>query len=479
MPEYFSGETIGMWERVMDCGWNVRHGSSRSSSRDTAFLAAAGIALLLAGASNVLAAGSGSSAAHDMADRFARSGGDAGSALQPAAPVKAPAGKSTSAQAQKPAAKADDLKSYEDELLARARAEAEARARDDLAAGEAKARAELEQRLARERAGETRRLSERLRTIREERRARTAREAEDARAKAMAEELAKTEAEARLAAGKREQERIAAEKADAEAKARAKAEAELREKGAAEHARAVLRERQRHLAERIEGYKAARTAEIAAAAAAERAALPAGPTTTVAHAPTVVESAPAVTEVGSLPVVAAKQAASHTDLRDVTVLLVMDAGSRGIRRWNKNADPMLCVGGSCYVSRGADVPAEQMSHGKAFGPGVALGKRAGACSNHLGCVFRHVDLGSTREWLQPVDLRILRHDRRESKLVTADPTCAITAGRLSCDRAIDGGTWRAWIVPEHIARRAGAAALEAALERELAPHHDMASHSNR
>lgn len=462
----------------MDCGWNVRHGSSRSSSRDTAFLAAASIALLLAGATGVIAAGSGSSAAHDMADRFARSGADAGSALQPAAPVKAPAGKSTSAQAQKPAAKADDLKSYEDELLARARAEAEARARDDLAAGEAKARAELEQRLAKERAGETRRLSERLRAIREERRARTAREAEDARVKTMAEEQARSDAEARLATAKREQERVAAEKADAEAKAQAKAEAALREKGAAEHARAVLRERQRHLAERIEGYKAARTAEIAAAAAAERATLPAGPTTTVAHAPTV-ESAPAVTEVGSLPLGAASQAASHMDSRDVTVLLVMDAGSRGIRRWNKNADPMLCVGGSCYVSRGADVPAEQMSRGKAFGPGVALGKRAGACSNHLGCVFRNVDLGSAREWLQPVDLRILRHDRRESKLVTADPTCAITAGRLSCDRAIDGGTWRAWIVPEHIARRAGAAALEAALERELAPHHDMASHSNR
>lgn len=478
MPEYFSGETVGMWERVMDCGWNVRHGSSRSSSRDTAFLAAASIALLLAGASEVIAAGSGSSAAHDMADRFARSGADAGSALQPAAPVKAPAGTSTSAQVQKPAAKADDLKSYEDELLARARAEAEARARDDLAAGEAKARAELEQRLAKERAGETRRLSERLRAIREERRARTAREAEDARAKTMAEEQAKAETEARLAAAKREQDRVAAEKADAEAKAQAKAEAELRERGAAEHARAVLRERQRHLAERIEGYKAARAAEVAAAAEAARTAPPAGPTTTVAATPTVV-SAPAVTEVGSLPAATGVENVSQTNLRDVTVLLVMDAGSRGIRRWNKNADPMLCVGGSCYVSRGADVPAEQMSRGKAFGPGVALGKRAGACSNHLGCVFRHVDLGSAKEWLQPVDLRILRHDRRESKLVTADPTCAITAGRLSCDRAIDGGTWRAWIVPEHVARRAGAAALEAALERELAPHHDMASKSNR
>lgn len=462
----------------MDCGWNARRGSSRSSSRDTAFLAAASIALLLAGAPGVIAAGTGSSAAHDMADRFARSGADAEPAPQPAAPIKAPAGKTTSAQAPKPAGKTDDLKSYEDELLARARAEAEARARDDLAAGEAKARAELEQRLARERAGETKRLSERLRAIREERRARTAREAEDARAKAMAEELAKTEAEARLAAGKREQERIAAEKADAEAKTRAKAEAALREKGAAEHARAVLRERQRHLAERIEGFKAARAAEVAAAAEAARTAPPAGPTTTVAATPTVV-SAPAVTEVGSLPAATAAENVSHTNLRDVTVLLVMDAGSRGIRRWNKNADPMLCVGGSCYVSRGADVPAEQMSRGKAFGPGVALGKRAGACSNHLGCVFRHVDLGSAREWLQPVDLRILRHDRRESKLVAADPTCAITAGRLSCDRAIDGGTWRAWIVPEHIARRAGAAALEAALERELAPHHDMASQENR
>jgi colicin import membrane protein len=151
----------------------------------------------------------------------------------------------------------------------------------------------------------------------------------------------------------------------------------------------------------------------------------------------------------------------------VTVLLVMQPGNRGIRRFEKTADPILCVGSWCYVSRGAAAPAERMSRGKAFGPGVALGSRAGACRHSLTCVFRNVDLERTMAEVQPIDLRILRHDRREPRAVMADPTCRLDAGRLSCLRPVIADNYMLWVVPENVAERAGSLALETAVRTGL------------
>ena len=142
-----------------------------------------------------------------------------------------------------------------------------------------------------------------------------------------------------------------------------------------------------------------------------------------------------------------------------TILLVMEPGTRGIRRYEKTADPVLCLGQSCYISNGVDRPATATTRGRAFGPGNTLGQRAGACRHSLGCVFRNVDVGHGEIDLQPVDLRILRHDRREVQMVNVDATCAAVAGRLKCSRGVQSRTYRVWIVPESIARRAGDAAL--------------------
>ncbi|MEQ1712501.1 MAG: hypothetical protein ABL908_14015, partial [Hyphomicrobium sp.] len=151
----------------------------------------------------------------------------------------------------------------------------------------------------------------------------------------------------------------------------------------------------------------------------------------------------------------------------VAVLLMMTAGDRGIRRWNKTADPMLCIDEVCYVSAGPASAAKRLPRSTAFGPGVALGSRAGACNNSLGCVFRNVDLETAAALVQPIDLRIVRHDRREASEVRADDTCAVTGGKLDCKSGVSSSTWRAWIVPEDVAARAGAASLEAALAAGL------------
>jgi len=85
----------------------------------------------------------------------------------------------------------------------------------------------------------------------------------------------------------------------------------------------------------------------------------------------------------------------------------------------------------------------------------------------LTCVFRNVDLGGAEAAIQPIDLRILRHDRREERVVRADPTCAASEGRLTCRQPIVAADYRLWIVPEPVAAIAGPAALQAAVREWL------------
>jgi len=149
------------------------------------------------------------------------------------------------------------------------------------------------------------------------------------------------------------------------------------------------------------------------------------------------------------------------------VLLVMNPGQRGIRRFNETADPILCVGTRCYISEGPDEPARALTRRRAFGPVIALGTRAGRCRNSLTCVFRAVDLERATVVVQPIDLRILRHDRRESRAAAADPTCRVEGQRLTCSRPIVASNYKLWMVPESVAERAGAFALELAVRAGL------------
>ncbi len=153
--------------------------------------------------------------------------------------------------------------------------------------------------------------------------------------------------------------------------------------------------------------------------------------------------------------------------KHVTVLLVMNVGKTGVRRWSKTADPMLCVHENCYLSRGARQSAMKLPRSKAFGPTVALTTRGQACRSKPACIFRDIDLETVEAKLQPIDLKFLRHDRREAKAIRADASCDIIDGRLSCRNVVEGKSWKAWIVPESVAKRAGAAGLEQALQAGL------------
>ena len=153
--------------------------------------------------------------------------------------------------------------------------------------------------------------------------------------------------------------------------------------------------------------------------------------------------------------------------RSVTILLIMNVGKKGVRLWSKTADPMLCIKDKCYLSQGADKPAQELLRSKAFGPTVALGERGLACRSSPKCVFRDVDLHGRSASLQPVDLRFVRHDRRPRRRIAADETCTVVGDRLLCDKLYGAGDWRAWVVPESIADWAGPKLLKLALERGL------------
>lgn len=465
--------------------------------------------------------------AHELAEKFSRPSDSGRSATKAkTAQVKAVAPAKTAAStAEANAPEEDELraaaeqKAYEEDMLERARAEAEARVKADSEheEGAARARAEAASRTERERqtrdalaaaekarkdaetqrtaeaeaakrvaaermsdekrAGEreteARTLTERLRAARlarKEDRARGAADSADdaideakirADEKAAIEEAAQEEARAKAALERGQTNAKAGDKAkmraDEKAAIEEAAREELRAKAALERAQSRLKQRSAGLAERIEARKRARLA------------LPRVVPPAKDYADRDVVTGTTHQAIGDFgPGKSRRQAPSAANGK-ATILLVMTPGNRGIRRWNKSADPIVCVDDSCYISSGSTSPARRLARGRTFGPGVALGERAGACNNQTACVFRSVDVVSDRAWMQPIDLRILRHDRRESRGIAIDPTCTMRRGRLACQRVVESVDYRAWIIPEGLAQQAGPDALAAALADNLNP----------
>ncbi len=386
--------------------------------RDNIFLKSGLLAAALAIAglgANPTAAQADGGAAHDLAQKFSDE------ADKPA---------KEAARRDRERAAESQRRSEEAEMLARARTEAEQRARD--------VAIEREARLAAERqADEKKRIAEEQQQAEDRRRAEAAAFAAFAEAqRVVQEERRRAEAAAQLAAEQRK-----AEDARREASADA-AEAARKVEMAAERERETAR-----LAEALRQAHEARAAR----------------STPDRQPPSLVRSAPIDerplddrSALGAPPPVMPGAA-------QVTVLLLMEPGDRGIRRHNKSADPLLCDDRGCYVSSGADAPAAYLPRRRALGIGATLGPRAGACQNSLGCIFRGVDLGSLPATLQPVDMRVVRHDYREPQSVSADGTCRIAARRLQCSATLRGSNYTMWIVPETVAAAAGPDALVEAL----------------
>jgi len=384
--------------------------------------------------------------------------------------------------------KAEDARrqtAEEAEMLKRARAEAEERkAAADKARAEEEAREarlEEERRIAEEqrlteekrvaeekRAEEARRLAEEQR-LAEEKRIAEEKRAEEARRLAEEQRLAE---EKRIAEEKRaeearrlaEEQRLAEEKRVAEEKRAEEARRVAEEQRLAEEKR-IAEERQKRLAAEREAEHTRLTEKLLKLQQqrAERKQLTERAPMGLGAPAAPVIAAPAKTEPPHTAVVTAPAPATR-----VTILLVMDSGTNGIRRFGKKtADPVICSGPTCWVSSGTSRSSLTLARGQALGPANTLGRRAAACNQHLACVFRDVDLKTRAASIQPIDLRIMRHDRRQPLTLEADHSCRVSGGTLVCDKVFATSTWRAWVVPESVAAKAGPAAIEAALESRL------------
>lgn len=285
----------------------------------------------------------------------------------------------------------------------------------------------------------------------EQERLRSQAEAEHLAAETKATEAARSAAEkkatenARIAAENKatEDARIAAEKKAADdALVAAMQESARRAAMEAERNREVER-----LAERL---RQAREAQVAKSEPVRQI-----PTPHTAPSPSVAQ-----TQIQDAPKTHASATTAASTSDRLTIVVWMQPGNRGIRRTNKSADPLLCSPAGCYVSNGPDEPASFRPGRKALGFAATFGARAGACSNHLGCVFRDVDVQEIGTLIQPVDMRIMHHDRRETFKADTLSDCTAGPGQLNCRRSIVGPDYVIWVVPEHLAARAGSDALE-------------------
>ena len=136
----------------------------------------------------------------------------------------------------------------------------------------------------------------------------------------------------------------------------------------------------------------------------------------------------------------------------VTVLLQMEPSAQRGRR-HESMDPVLCLVDGCYVSNGPEHPASFLPGRRATRFGNAISRRAGACNHAYTCVFRDVEIGALPAEVQPVDIRVLRHDRRAPESVEELSTCRGTTGRLACTGAIHGDGYTMWVIPERVAAR--------------------------
>ena len=151
----------------------------------------------------------------------------------------------------------------------------------------------------------------------------------------------------------------------------------------------------------------------------------------------------------------------------VTVLLSLEQTYTKLAGNPRVPHPVLCVGDGCYISTGADTPADYMARYQALGPGNTLGRRAGYCRAQRTCVFRGVALPAQAAWIQPVNMGFWHHDRLDIRNAIPDQTCEVVGRQLYCGKPIAAHGYRAWIVPEDVARLAGRAALENALSNGL------------
>ncbi len=142
------------------------------------------------------------------------------------------------------------------------------------------------------------------------------------------------------------------------------------------------------------------------------------------------------------------------------ILVVLEGGTG-------TPDPILCVGETCAISAGLSTPARMLPRAEALALKSTRDATVDPCFGKVGCAFRDVPV--TADSLLQIVL-IGSGDMPkpgDGFSIALDATCKRNAGQIECGRPLETTDFVAWIIPEAIAKEAGAAALEAAIAEGL------------
>lgn len=155
-----------------------------------------------------------------------------------------------------------------------------------------------------------------------------------------------------------------------------------------------------------------------------------------------------------------------------TVLVVLDDGT------TTSPDPILCLGETCAISAGLSAPARMLPRADALALKTTRDATIDPCFGKTACAFRDVPV-TADAILQIIFIGSGKTPNPgDGFSVAVDATCKLNAGNVECGHPLETSEFIAWIVPEAIAKQAGAPALEAAIADGL-PSSELAQTTDK
>lgn len=143
-----------------------------------------------------------------------------------------------------------------------------------------------------------------------------------------------------------------------------------------------------------------------------------------------------------------------------TLLVVLDPPKAA--KPSTPPDPILCFGDNCFMSLGFESGAMAIKKADALKLKTTEEAKAGMCMSKSACVYRDVPIAQGAQ-AEIIDLANRDAATSGANDIVIDGTCAVEDGELGCDKPISSIDHRIWVVPEAVARTAGANVLDQAI----------------
>ncbi len=161
-----------------------------------------------------------------------------------------------------------------------------------------------------------------------------------------------------------------------------------------------------------------------------------------------------------------------------TILLILEPQGQATPPATPAHDALVCTGETCVVSNGFEAPAKALSRSDAQALKSSDGVTPDSCRGKSACVFREVAVSPTPR-IGVLDLiQASGNAGGDGYTTDIDTSCRVADGELMCDHPLATPDFRMWVVPEAIAKTAGATLLENAIVEGL-PQSDVVSSTDK